>query len=1671
MTSVRHLWDPWFRSIGSRVGRTERPSGMNPDATERPSGMNPDATEPIRSRSVGPRVRRLFSRSSARWGRAPALLASILAVALGGVALGQVEILALNADRPSWDVVVAQAKGVGLPAVVKDFNEAALYNQVYVLAGLGAVRFDIAQALTTWAPTVAPRFADLSSYASQLQAAGLELYTHGGRAIGVVLPWRGDAFAGVSARSTRIREAVQLLTHLWAGVSAAAAPAAKPVPLTIGTITVTKTAKGNPHVDGSLETLLSAVRQVAPTGPLTALAQIPAQARDALTRVAGMLGIPLTPAGEVTLVVESKGGVAPLGIAVEATSSPLGVTKVSVPLGQLESFLAQVAAGVYVRLPYVPHELGVTSEGVGLAGASGFHALGNRGAGVKIAVIDLGFNGLSASQARGDLPYTVISRDFTGTGVASGISHGTAVAEIIHDVAPDAQLYLIKIANEVDLDNAVTYCISEGVHIINHSLGWFNTNFYDGTGLIADIARRATQAGILWVQAGGNSARKHYGATFTDANADGWHDTDITFSATAGQPIILYLTWDAWPATADDYDLYLYGPTGTLVASSTATQAGTEQPVERVSTTAAMSGTYRVRIQRANGATRRLSLFSIYHDLTPTVAASSIPAPGNAADVLTVGAINWTNYTTGPIAPYSSRGPTGDGRAKPDLAAPDNVTTGVTPHYSPFQGTSAASPHVAGVAALLKAEAPALTRASLTSRLLSFCVSMGDPYAFGAGRLEARPQAVARPDLVVTNIVWSPTNPTVGSTVNFTVTVRNQGTASAGSFVVRLQGVGPSQDRTVGSLAAGAQTNLSFSLPLSTSPETFTATADVYNQVAESDEANNTRQVTITAPAQAQLTTDKATYVPGEAVGITLQNTGGVTIELSNTAPWAIKNSGGQVVFTPFAAMVLTTVAPGASRSWTWDQRDSFGAQVPPGTYTVELQTQNAGTLTATFTVQAPVLPDLVIQSFTHSPTHPNLGQTITFTVVVRNQGTAPAGSFIVRVQGAGSPSDQSVASLAAGASVTRTFSLPLAASPETFTATADLYNQVAESDETNNTRQVTVTGPVARPDLVVTSITWSPTNPTVGSTVNFTVTVRNQGTASAGSFVVRLQGVGPSQDRTVGSLAAGAQTNLSFSLPLSTSPETFTATADVYNQVAESDEANNTRQVQVIGAAAPLAFTVATNKSVYTVGEPVRVTVTLSRASYLYLIELDAAGRAILIFPNWRDTNPQVPAGTTQFPRSTTYAYIASEPVGSEQIVGFAADRAIPFFPTSYPAGYPILSTNGPLFLSQVRNWLAANLPTGVWAEASAPFTIQAAANIPPTASFTFSPANPLPNQWITFDGRGSSDPDGTITAWAWNFGDGATGTGSQIQKRYSAGGTYTVTLTVTDNRGATATTTRTVVVSTPNQPPVASFTFSPTNPDPGQNVVFNAAASSDPDGTITAYNWNFGDGATGTGMNITKAYATAGTYTVTLTVTDNLGATGTTTRTIQVGPPPPTLPGMPTIDKPGIYVWGDPDNKWHVTVAGDPSWAAPRPFQVILESQGAFTNRVFTPAGPTPTISTSGGVTKLTWEGTIASGWTDLAFDLSAATSMQLTLYLDTDGDGVARPVQQADRPKIVYLRSCKTNPPGNPFLILAPRGAAGVLPAMDFRIGVCSGGTYPGCTTITWTIEYWESQAGCP
>jgi PKD repeat protein len=182
-----------------------------------------------------------------------------------------------------------------------------------------------------------------------------------------------------------------------------------------------------------------------------------------------------------------------------------------------------------------------------------------------------------------------------------------------------------------------------------------------------------------------------------------------------------------------------------------------------------------------------------------------------------------------------------------------------------------------------------------------------------------------------------------------------------------------------------------------------------------------------------------------------------------------------------------------------------------------------------------------------------------------------------------------------------------------------------------------------------------------------------------------------------------------------------------------------------------------------------------------------------------------------------------------------------------------------------------------------SASQTISVSDNQSPTASFVYSPTNPVVGDRVHFNASESTDPDGTITSWDWDFGDGRHGSGVEVNHPYSDAGTYTVVLVVTDDSGNTDSGSKTITISAAGMP-IASFKILTANPKINTDVDFDASESNDPDGTIDSWFWDFDDGKTGLGKTITHQFSSARDYTVVLIVTDNDGKTARTTRTVTV-------------------------------------------------------------------------------------------------------------------------------------------------------------------------------------------
>jgi hypothetical protein len=234
-----------------------------------------------------------------------------------------------------------------------------------------------------------------------------------------------------------------------------------------------------------------------------------------------------------------------------------------------------------------------------------------------------------------------------------------------------------------------------------------------------------------------------------------------------------------------------------------------------------------------------------------------------------------------------------------------------------------------------------------------------------------------------------------------------------------------------------------------------------------------------------------------------------------------------------------------------------------------------------------PVRPDLVIQELTPFGSHRETGQSNGAWVVVKNQGTAPAGPFSVTFRSwggsapCGTASVRDLSGLAAGETATLSFDGVSHASAGTFNfgASADPCDGILELDDDNNSLSVpvVVTAPAPRlADLRVERLTPSRSNPMVGEAIDVEITVANRGDVTAETVLLSLSPDGPSRCSLPGAylfpLLPGASTTVTihdfkFS---SAGSNRLTAVADSCDQIAEPNELDNTKQMSVNVAAAP---------------------------------------------------------------------------------------------------------------------------------------------------------------------------------------------------------------------------------------------------------------------------------------------------------------------------------------------------------------------------------------------------------------------------------------------------------------------------------------------------------------------
>ena len=160
----------------------------------------------------------------------------------------------------------------------------------------------------------------------------------------------------------------------------------------------------------------------------------------------------------------------------------------------------------------------MTSEGVAKTGADTWQGVSayRTTEKVKVCILDAGFQGYTGLLGT-ELPSSVTVRSFRADDdIEAGQVHGAACAEIVHDMAPDADLFLVNFNTDVEHHLAVDWIISEGVKVISYSIGWWNAGDGKGTGPICDDVKKAYDAGIIWCNSSGNDAENHWEGTFSD---------------------------------------------------------------------------------------------------------------------------------------------------------------------------------------------------------------------------------------------------------------------------------------------------------------------------------------------------------------------------------------------------------------------------------------------------------------------------------------------------------------------------------------------------------------------------------------------------------------------------------------------------------------------------------------------------------------------------------------------------------------------------------------------------------------------------------------------------------------------------------------------------------------------------------------------------------------------------------------------------------------------------------------------------------------------------------------------------------------------------------------------------------------------------------------------------
>ncbi len=440
------------------------------------------------------------------------------------------------------------------------------------------------------------------------------------------------------------------------------------------------------------------------------------------------------------------------------------------------------------------------------------------GTGVKIGILSVSFNeqprsataGADYDAINGYLPYdrttfgsavTVIDNK---DGTPGSDDEGRAMAELVHQVAPGAQIFFYAPTTLTDFAAGIDAMVQDGVNIVVDDLAYTEEPFFQVAGPLDTAIQNAIDAGVNYFTSADNYGNAYYAAAFkpkttTLPGVTGSVSAQVFSDGTTLQTItitlqsIIALQWDAPFSTAGGtpqaLSMVLYQNGKPVKSATQVADPGSGFANEpEIAMGGVTPGTYQLAIYQTAGmpkvATFRYSLFGsgtgtgpggYIDDPAAMNGIGNVFGHGLVPGVNTVASVDWANTPaflgnstfTEPASDdgpgellFDSNGnrlakPLADG--KPNFTAPDGVS--MTPDltgFQPFYGTSAAAPDAAAVAALMLQANPNLTPAQVTADLEASAVSLGLSadrqgaglvQAVGAVKLALAPVLPSVPDL------------------------------------------------------------------------------------------------------------------------------------------------------------------------------------------------------------------------------------------------------------------------------------------------------------------------------------------------------------------------------------------------------------------------------------------------------------------------------------------------------------------------------------------------------------------------------------------------------------------------------------------------------------------------------------------------------------------------------------------------------------------------------------------------------------------------------------------------------------------------------------------------------------------------------------------------------------